>query len=161
MDDLLKKSHQGDGGTFESPIRLLTASCLSVQTVLPRWSFAARNAISRSSDRTPEPTTILGCLTSEPMQKISILDARARRGPTATHPPKEERETEVEFYGGHVIVGGHVESADMPLINRLRFSLTCLEDWRKKTGISGKNDIPDRQPDQRGEMNNEFDTVEV
>ena len=111
-------------------------------------------------DRPPNPSTILGRLTSEPMDDISVLGARRKRGPTSTYPPNPERETEVAFSARYILVGAHVDTVEKPFINRLRFSLTGLEEWCNTTGFSGKHEIPEHQfallEDER-----ELDTVQV
>ena len=111
-------------------------------------------------DRPPAPTTILGRLTSEPMRDISVFDARHKRGPSSTHPPEPERETEVAFSASHILVGAHVDTVEEPFINRMRFSLTGLEEWCNTTGFSGKHEIPQRRlasPEDECEL----DTVQV
>ena len=160
MDDFLNKLHHGRWWDSRRPD-------LTFNGIL---SFGEDNQailVIRGKERDlplvdypRELTTMVGRLTSEPMDKISVLNARRVRGPTNTHPPSEDRETEVEFYGSRVVVGAHVEDTNTPLINRLRFSLTDLEDWCAISRISGKSEVPDRTPDLGGEIN-EFDSVEV
>ena len=112
------------------------------------------------SDRPPNPSTILGRLTSEPMHNISFFGAQHKRGPTGTYPPNPERETEVAFFASYILVGAHVGTVEAPFINRMRFSLTSLEEWCNTTGFSGKHEIPQRRL-ASPEDEREFDSVQV
>jgi hypothetical protein len=111
-------------------------------------------------DRPPNPSTILGRLTSEPMHDISVLGAHHKRGPTSTYPPNPERETEVAFSASCILFGVHVDTVEKPFINRMRFSLTGLEEWCNTTGFSGKHEIPQHQSSLL-EDERELDSVQV
>jgi hypothetical protein len=97
-------------------------------------------------DRLPDPTTMWGQLTSEPMLDISVFQARTKRGPTQTHPLKKERETEVAYSASYVLVGAHVETVNDPLLDRVVFGLSNLEDWCNTTGFTGKVERPVFRP---------------
>lgn len=96
-----------------------------------------------------DPTIILGHLTSEPMLEISVLGPRRTRGPTTTHPPNEERETEIAYLASFILSGGHLKAVDEPFIDRVVFGLTGLEEWCNTTGFSGnfkRSQVPPRPP---------------
>jgi hypothetical protein len=81
----------GDGGTSS------TAKLKIGDDNLGELVIRGKESNFMLPDRPPDPTTIWGQLKSEPMLDISVFRARNKRGPTKTHPPKEERETEVAY----------------------------------------------------------------
>jgi ApeA-like protein/HEPN superfamily Apea-like protein len=140
MEDLKNSPRYGQWWYRERPAQSFSGMLKMADDDLPELVIRGKQSALPLMDRQPPPTTLFGRFTTEAsMREVSILEAWNRRGPHGTSPPHAERETEVAFFGSHILIGAHVDTVKRRFIDRAIFGLTGLEEWCDTTGFFGKH----------------------